>query len=752
MPKIRSTRYKVIETFDEIKQLCDYCEATGYASFDFETKARGPHGSATGEQGESKLPTGPQYKEDDCTTVSISFQPHSSYVIPLFHFEGKLFIKHGRKGILKVIKYLNFRLFENRKIIKVGFNLKFELKWLLRYGCNLKGICLDMMLGKYLLNEERPNDLKSLVASLIEDYAGYDHEIDIAVRKYKGWGNVPLKILAPYNAMDSDVTLRLVSIIEPKLIKTGFYKLFRNMCSMQTKVLAESETMGLGVDREYLNKITDDTRKEIELKLKRVHKHPTIRKYQRWRIKTKLKKLIRECKKEIADIRSGKLEYKFPDRAVNGRVNKISRYIAGQLTTKKERVEDFNPNSVPQMVELLYTSPRGFNFKIPKYTKDKRTKQDTDNPSTDEEALLTLKKKDKTGFIDELLGWRETVKLYGTYMVGMQYRLTDEDRIHSSFLIHGTVTGRLSSKNPNFQNIPRDTTSGLIKKMFIPPPGHLLLEVDYGQAELRVAAEVANDEAMIDIFRRNYNIHVATACKMNKCYDKYDMVKGILSDPKHPDNVKWEKEKKKGKTLNFSILYLQSDEETANQMSFEFGRKVTTEEAHEWKQEWFDEFPNIKKWMKKQEAFVREHGYVMNLFGRKRRLPDIWEAQRGKQNKAIRDSINAPIQGASSDFTQFASIVIRERINNGDLILTDDPRYLPQAYTVHDSLGFFVMPKYIQKAVPIISDICSNPETLKYFDFEMKKVKMKVSPEIGVNWGSLKEYNPWENYAKLLTN
>lgn len=735
--KVKSTRYIVVSKFDQVKKLVAYCKATRYASLDFETFAGGPHGYTISDDG---LPTGPQYEEDQPSVLGISFQPYSSWVIPLFHFQSPF----SKSEALLIIKYLARNILEDRNIVKVAYNLKFEARWFLRYGYRFKGTCLDVMGMKYLLNEERPNDLKSLVAAKIPKYAGYEDEVRDTIRKYGGWHKVPMNILAPYNAMDTDVTLRLVSLLEKKLIKFGFYKLFRSMFMMQTRVLAESESMGLCVDVPYLKKIIVETDATIKKKHKSLMAHKRIVGFQQWRVDNHVRKLIKECKEEIEKIESGELEYAKPEQAIRNREEKISRYIAGTLVTKKEKLEYFNPASVPQMIDFLYKSKAGLRLPILKYTKDKKTKKETTNPSTDEETLLKLKRKDKSGFIGTLLEYREITKLYSTYMVAIDYRLTKQNRVHGSFLIHGTVTGRLSSKNPNLQNIPRDTTSSLIKTMYVPPPGHLLFEVDYGQAELRVAAELAQDEAMLDIFKRNYNIHVATAAKLNHKYDEYNQIKGILGDPKHKDNLFWEKQKKKGKVLNFSILFGQSDFETAQQMD------CSVDEAREFKAEWFRQFPGIKKLMKKVERFVEEHGYVKSMFGRKRRLPDIYSPSSGHRNKALRDAINAPIQGASSDYTQLSTIEIRERTLMGDLIMTDNLDFLPQAYTVHDSIGFYIMPKYIHTAVPKVLDIMANTPTLKYFDFEMKRVKMKASPEIGITWGGLQEYNPWTNYEKLL--
>lgn len=736
MSRIRS-RHKTLKTFDQVKEVVQWCKDTGYCSHDFETKAEGPYGPSLDRE---KQPNGPMYEEDEPTMVSLCFQPGLSYGVPLFHKESPF----SRKEALQVIQYIGEHLIINPHISKICWNLKFEYRWWLRYGFTPLGELHDGMLMKYLLDEERPHGLKPFVQTFFPDFGGYDDEVDKLKSKYKGWGNIPLKPLSKYCCLDSDLTFRIVLFLEPKLIRGKFYQLYRNMCMMQTRVLAESESMGMLVDRPYLQGIVNEYEVKIRKNKRRLLRHPLIEKFQRWRRKQKCKKLIREMKSEIKSIKLDSTRTSQSKATlIRNREEKIMRYVAGNLQTKKEIVEDFNPNSPDQLVDLLFRSPRGFNFDIVKYTLDDH-KQPTNRPSTDEEVLLELQKKDKSKFIEQLLHHREITKLHSTYMVAPLYRLTKKSVLHSSFLIHGTVTGRLSSKNINMQNIPRDTTSSVVKRMFIPPPGHLLLEVDYGQAELRVVAEMAKDKALIEIFKKGYNVHLATGLKIIHEFQRYEEIKKLLKNPDHPDLVKWEKVKKRGKVLNFSILYLQSDEMTADQMGCDI------DEAVEMKEEWFNAFAQIKPWMKQQEIFVKKHGYVMNLFGRKRRLPDIYDPRKGVQNKAIRDAVNAPIQGASSDFTQFSTIILREKIKTGELKLTNDPYWNKQAYTVHDSIGFYIEPKFIEKAVPIIESVCSDPETEKYFGFKMHHVKMKVSAELGTSWGTLREYNTNEDYMSWL--
>jgi DNA polymerase I-like protein with 3'-5' exonuclease and polymerase domains len=738
--------YKIVTTFAEIENVIKWCQETRYCSFDYETRAHGPLGpSYKGKNSDN--PAGPQFKEDKPTILGISFQIGFAYVIPLFHLESPF----SNREVLKIFTMLSQGIFENKEIIKIAHNFKFEYKWSTRYGCKFNGRIFDTMLAKYLLDEERPHGLKDLVALKFPEYAEYDDEVEECVKKGGGWHSVPLDTLSEYCALDCDMTLRLMIILEEKLMDMGFYLLFRNMTMMQTRVLAESEIQGFIIDKDYLYDLEEKEAKKIEETEEALQGHKKIRKFLKQRKKDHIKKLIENTQDEIRKIRSGEIEYANIDRAIQNREEKVSRYLAGELVTNKEKIEDrVNFNSTPQLRELLFTSKAGFKFGIVKYTLDKK-KQPTENPSTDEDVLLELELKDKSGFISNLLKLRGLNKIYSTYIKGPMKRINHKGRLNTDYLIHGTVTGRLSSKNPNLQNIPRGTTSNIIKRMFIPPKDHLILEVDYGQAELRVVAEISNDKTMIELFDKGYNIHVATACKANDCIEDYDHIKKVvLKDENHPDNLFWTKQKKRAKVINFGIIYGQTPKMLAESLSLP-GDPVTEEEARQFREEWLNLYPGVKRWFKKQERFLKKHGYVKNIFGRKRRLPGIWDSQIGVQNKAIRDCINAPIQGASSDMTQFSSVVIREQVIKNEIIMSDYAEFRNQLYTVHDSLGFYIQPKYIHTVVPQLKAICENPQTQKYFGFQMKKVRMKVSAEIGLNWGELKDYNKEEDYQKWIS-
>lgn len=704
------------DTKSKIKKVVEYCKQTGYCSHDFETAY--PFHSAI------SFPT----------IIGISFQPGYSHIIPLGHSESVF-----KNDFIWILEYLNKHLFQNPDIIKIAYNLKYEHKWLLKYGLGYNGRIFDPMLMKYLLDETRPFSLEDQVKRFEPNFDGYKDETQNLAKKF-GWANIPIDTLSKRCALDTDLTLRLFLRFERKLIKGNFYGLFRNLLMPLSTALAECEFRGMPVDSSYLDSLIKDYSQKINENETRLRSHGRIRRFERAIKRSRVKKLIKQLEDEIE---SGDLS----DRQESAREKKISQYIAGNFVTKKEKklVEDINFGSPAQLIELLFKHKKGFKFKIVSYTlKDKKP---TNKPSTDESVLLALKEKDTTGFIQQLLDHRELQKLYSTYMVGVKKLISERSRVHTSFLIHGTETGRMSSRDPNLQNIPRSTTSSVIKKMFLPYPGELLLEVDYSQAELRIVAELANEVTMIKWFKEGKNIHVASACRAEKQEHRYDEIKKLLDDADamsieelkaSPEHLFWVKRKKRAKTINFGILYEQSDKKLAETIG------CSVEEAGIYKRNWFKDFPKIAKFVKDQHAFVRKHGYVKTMFGQKRRLPEVFNGVFSKVLQAERQSTNSPIQGSASQFTLFSIVLIRDEILKGNL----PPMKL--LYTVHDSIGYSIKPEHIHYAMPIIKKICANPETQKYFGFEMKKVNMKVSGEVGINWGELKDYNPTTDYTTWL--
>lgn len=706
MPTIGSHSYHIVQSMDEVLQLIQYCKQTGYCSSDFETSGANA-----------------MYPGSYPTILGVSFQPGSAWIIPLGHKES--IFKGNYKRVLALF---GREVISNPDIVKIGQNVKFEMNWWRKYGITMRGRLFDTMLAKYVLDEERPHDLKSLVDRFIPEFSGYDlsgqpGEKATVEQLINFWSNVPLDKLAPYCALDSDLTFRLWVFFETRLTENGFMPLFRNMLMMATRVLAEAEYEGMYIDTEYLSDLVKTYRIKIDECEKELRSNPVLLRYERARLK---------------EVRGGLLAGYSDD--AKGRA-KASNILAGGYNTKKEMelLAPFNLGSIKQMVSLLYTHEDGFKFDVVKYTVDKKTKKESDSPSTDEDALKQLLLEDDSGFIKTLLKLRELSKMYSTYVMGLWSRTNSLGKVHGSFLLHGTVTGRLSSRNPNLQNIPRDTTSSDIKKMFIAPPGKLILQLDYSQAELRVLAAAANETTMIEWFKTGKDVHIASAAQ--KWGVEYDYVLGMLKDEEHPEYKTWKARRKQAKTINFGIVYGQTARKLAESLSQE-DERVSIEDAQEFLDDFNARFPRIRKFIERQKKFAQDNGYVYNLFGRKRRLPNIDSDNWGKKSEAERQSVNAPIQGAASDFALFSSILIWEHIKHGDI-----PQGLTQVGTVHDSLIFYVDPEIIHEVVPKLYDICRNPETKTWFNFEIKDIVMKVDFEIGKNWGEVHKYDSTVDYT-----
>lgn len=715
-------KYKLVKNWAELRQLVAYCKQTGYASTDFETWG-----------------TNAMYPGSYPTILGVSFQPGGAWIIPLAHKESPF-----KNEWVEVLKFFGRHVIEDFNIVKIGQNIKYEMNWWRKYGIIMIGRVFDTMLAKYLLDEERPHGLKEMVTRFLPEYSGYDLPGQPGSKAkinniIEFWSNVPLSELSKYCALDADLTFRLWVFFERRLIDSGFYTLFRNMLMMASRVLAEVEWRGMTLDRDYLLGLIDIYEIKIEKCAKELENNPMILTYGKKRLKTIKKKMIADIRDEIDELeRRGESK-----NVIQNREEKVSRYIAGDYAnTKKERdmLVPLNFNSPKQMIDLLFESPDGFEFEIIKYTENKKTKKRTNTPSTDEDVLLGLKDYDDTGFIGNLLELRGLTKLNSTYVQGMWERLNSNNKIHGSFLIHGTVTGRLSSRNPNLQNIPRDTTAADIKKMFIAPKGKLILQLDYSQAELRILAFEAKEKMMMQWFASGRDIHLASAC--HKWDEDYDVILEIYKNESHKNYETWKIRRKQAKTINFGIVYEQGAKKLAESLSTEDYR-VSFGEAQEFLDDFDDRFPAIAKYIKRQHKKVERDGFVYNLFGRKRRLPNVDSDNWGKKAEALRQSVNAPIQGAASDFALFSSIIIREYIRKHLL-----PSSLEQVGTVHDSLKYYIDPIDIYKAIPILYKICRNPETKKWFNFEIKGIEMKVDFEIGKNWGELHRYDPQENYEK----
>lgn len=617
------TRYKIIRSFKELKQLVEACLKTGYASVDFETNGKGIYTD--------------EFKP---TILSVTFQVGSGCSIPLQHFDESL--EWMQDGVwLDWLLYFGRNVIENPKVVKIAWNWKFDNQIFQKYHIYSRGTVIDGMLAKYLLNEERPNGLKDMVRRYLPEFADYEK-----YDKFEtiSWDKKPLEPLCKYGCMDTDFTFRLAMFLEKKLIDKGFYNLYRNLIMPASKVLQEAESNGLPFDIELNSELTEKYAALIKEVTSNLRNLKIIRRYEKKLLSDRVSNYIDKLNEEISQLSDDPSKA----RSIKTREAKISRVLAGEYVTNDEKklVEPVNFNSQKQMVDLLYNSEKGFKFPILEYTRDAKTKKLSDNPSTSFETLEKLIPDDKTGFIKNLLDLRGLDKMNSTYILGLRELVQSDNRVHPTFLIHGTTSGRLSSRNPNGQNIPKVMVNPDIKRQFITPPGKLFLTYDYSQAELRILAHLAKEDTMLEWFRTGKDIHLASACK--KYHEDYDSILPIYEDEQHELYPLWKKRRKQAKTINFGIVYEQSAKKLAESLSTP-DEKVSDEEGQVFLDEYFETFPKIKRFMDRQHKFMEKHGYCESLFGRRRRCPKVYSDNYSEYLEALRQCVDEETEALTTD-------------------------------------------------------------------------------------------------------
>lgn len=716
------SRYAILKSFSQVKRLVKACLRTGIASVDFETNAECIYN-----------------KSFKPTILSVTFQVGSGVSIPLCHHE------YNNPRWKCWLKYFGRHVIENPKITKVGWNLKFDLQIFELFGIYVRGTVLDGMLMKYLLNEEKPNDLKSMVRRYLPEHG--DYEKSDKFDKIP-WDKKPLEPLCKYGCQDTNYTLRLSMFFESKLIEIGMYPLFRHLIMPASRVLQHAEKTGLYLDREFNQELLESYKPKIDQAKANCLNLPRVKKFSRWLTEQRISKYLESIESELEY-----MDYRDPanKRKIASREQKISNIRAGVFTTKKELelTREVNLGSPIDLPLLLY-SKKGFNFPVIKYTKDKKTNRDTDKPSTDEDTLVELRltvkdpESPKAIFLDNLLELRGLKKMYTTYIEGWHDKVQDDDRIHGQFKIIGTTSGRLSSSEPNLQQIPKTSVDANIKKQLVAPKGKLYMALDYSQAELRIMAHLSGDETYLEAFAKGQDPHLAIAAK--KYGVSYDEANKAYSDEQHPDYKVWKNRRKQAKQICFGIIYGIQKKLLAVKLSDpKAGIIVTPDEAQQQLNEFFQEHPKIKKFMINQEKVLIEHGYIKSLFGRKRRLPQVYSDNEQEAAYAVRLSVNMPCQSAASDMNLFASILNYWKMRQGKL------PFMQETCNVHDATYYLVSPEYINTWVVYeIWETCRNPNTKEYFNFQIDDVSMSMDFVIGRSMAEELPFIPGYDYRKML--
>lgn len=350
---------------------------------------------------------------------------------------------------------------------------------------------------------------------------------------------------------------------------------------------------------------------------------------------------------------------------------------------------EFNISSPQQVGKILFDV-------LKLVDKPKTTK--TGQYQTDEETLMEISGEHE--IVRKILDYRQLQKLKSTYVDALPEMMNPiSKRVHTSFNQAVAATGRLSSNNPNLQNIPIRTELGKeVRKAFIPrDENHVLLSADYSQIELRIIAHASKDEGMMEAFHQNLDIHTATAAR----------VFGVQLEEVDKEM------RRRAKTVNFGIIYGIS----AFGLSQRIG--IPRKEAKEIIDNYFIKFPGIKNYMDSTIAFAQEHGYVETIMGRRRYIRDINSRNANVRGFAERNAINAPIQGSAADMIKLAMIHIHDWLKNSDL-------KTKMILQVHDELLFDVPKNEIEKVTSHIKQLMVNAMKLD--------VPVEVESGVGANW------------------
>ena len=374
-------------------------------------------------------------------------------------------------------------------------------------------------------------------------------------------------------------------------------------------------------------------------------------------------------------------------------LHEAQQQLSAELLNLEEEIialagTEFNINSPAQVGEILFD-------RLHLDEKAKRGK--TGKYSTSEEVLQTLR--DKHPIVGKILEQRELKKLISTYIEPLpSYINPATGKIHTTYNQTVTATGRLSSSNPNLQNLPVRTERGqLIRRAVIPDPGCVFLSADYSQIELRLMAHFSRDEHMLQAFQTGQDIHAATAAK----------IFGV------PTDQVTKEQRRRAKTANFGIIYGISSFGLAQQLD------CSRTEAKALIDGYFASFPGIAAYIERQKTFAREHGYVETIFGRKRSLPDITSHNSTVRSFAERNAVNAPIQGTAADIIKMAMVAINRRFKKEQL-------RAQMIMQVHDELNFNVPEQEAEQVRSIVVDEMQNAVHLS--------VPLIADCGIGRNW------------------
>lgn len=706
--------YQLIENEEEAQCICDFLLTNKILSLDTETTSTNPI-------------------EAELVGLSFSVEPHKAFYVAIPEDQEKA------QRLVNIFK----PLYENSSILKIGQNIKYDLEVLANYGVTLKGDMWDTMIAHYLIQPELRHNIDYMAETLLnyekihtEDLIGKKGKNQLSMR------DLPPRKIYKYGCEDADIALQLKDKLEPLLDLQGCKELFYNIEMPLVKVLAEMEMNGVLIDLDSLketsiifNKRLQGIEKEIfeiageefnisspkqvgEILFGKLKIIENPKKTKSWQYVTNEKEL--ESIKDSHIIVRKILEYRklnsvLSKRTKGKQIDTTQRNLFDSFINDNDvenRIEKMNHLDISkQMVqvenEIYKIAGEKFKIMSPKQVGhilfdklkivENPKKTETWQYVTNEEILQQLKGKHR--IVELILTHREIEKLVGTYVDALPLLINKRTgHIHTSFNQTITATGRLSSSEPNLQNIPiRGEDGKEIRKAFIPEPGCLFFSADYSQIELRVMAHLSGDDNMIKVFQDNKDLHAATAANIYK-----KPIETVSKD-----------ERTKSKRANFGIIYGITTFGLAERLD------IPRDEAKLLIDGFFDTFPKVKDYMDRAIEEARQKEYVETLFGRRRYLKDINSHNATVRGFAERNAINAPIQGTAADIIKVAMIRIFYRFKKENI-------RSKMILQVHDELNFSVYPEEKDIVKNIVIEEMQNALTMK--------VPLVADSGFGKNW------------------
>ena len=672
-PKKKPVHYKIVRTVEEADKLFDQIRKVKLVAVDIETQ-------------------GLKFQDDAILSVHFSWKSRTAVGLPLLSDGGDKaywskkdydYVLAGLKDVLE------------SDVPKVFQNGKFDTEFFLQNGIDVQNIVMDTLFMSYLLSphEKGIHGLK-FMAYRRTDIGEYGEEIDQWLKEHGSLRGIPDDILFPYGNTDADATFRIAKQLWQEMkavdkadresgLDTALCWVHKNIMLPLSKVLTRAEFRGMKIDVDYVEKKTKEYEgllKEVEAKLWAV---TTVTEFEEKRRKTK----VGDLRKRWRGSPHIQRRHKSPED-----------YVVAML---KDKDWKFNPGSNKQLQTILYKQLR-----LPILEKTA-----SDQPSTAGAVLLKLQDQrleegsEAHEFFSTLMDYRDLSKLLSTYFKPLLVLVDSNNRIHTTYLIFGTQTGRLSSKDPNLQNIPKVSSSRAkeVRRAYIASPGYRLVEADFKQVEIRWWAEYAQDSLMIsDITTKGFDIH-----------DKIARLAFNVPDDEEVSDL----ERVLAKTINFGAIYGQAEKTVAE----EFG--IPENEVHHIYETLMGRYPNARQWIKDVKKFAKKHGKVISWFGRHRPLPGIRSSQYTISGHAERQAVNTPIQSAAADNTYISGFIRTLR-------LLDQESHL-DAYillNIHDAVVLEVWESDLDELINKLRPVMEAPATGPRGD---AKVPMVIEISVG---------------------